>query len=205
MTGNLFIVAAPSGAGKTTLVGMLLERDPQVRLSVSYTTRAPRPGELDGREYHFIDVATFLAMRARGDFLESAEVHGNHYGTSRVWIEQQIAAGQDILLEIDWQGAQQVRTPFPGSIGIFILPPSVEELERRLQGRGQDSAEIIARRVAAALSEMRHVNEFEYVIINNKLPEAIEDLQTVVRSVRLRYASQLARHREFFSFLEQDR
>lgn len=205
MSGNLFIVAAPSGAGKTTLVGMLLERDPQIRLSVSYTTRAPRPGEANGREYHFIDVATFLAMRGRGDFLESAEVHGNHYGTSRVWIEQQIAAGQDILLEIDWQGAQQVRALFSGSIGIFILPPSVEELKRRLQGRGQDSAEIIARRVAAALTEMRHVSEFEYVIINNKLPEAIEDLQTVVRSIRLRYASQLARHRELFSFLEQDR
>jgi guanylate kinase len=205
MTGNLFIVAAPSGAGKTTLVGMLLERDPLIRLSVSYTTRAPRPGEANGREYHFIDVATFLVMRERGEFLESAEVHGNHYGTSRVWIEQQIAAGQDILLEIDWQGAQQVRTLFHNAIGIFVLPPSLGELERRLQGRGQDSAEVIARRLAAALTEMRHVNEFEYVIINNKLPEAIEDLQTVVRSVRLRYASQLARHSELFSFLEQDK
>jgi guanylate kinase len=205
MTGNLFIVAAPSGAGKTTLVGMLLERDPLIRLSVSYTTRAPRPGVANGREYHFIDVATFLVMRERGEFLESAEVHGNHYGTSRVWIEQQIAAGQDILLEIDWQGAQQVRTLFHNAIGIFVLPPSLGELERRLQGRGQDSAEVIARRLAAALTEMRHVNEFEYVIINNKLPEAIEDLQTVVRSVRLRYASQLARHSELFSFLEQDK
>ena len=204
MTGNLFIVAAPSGAGKTTLVKMLLERDPQIRLSVSCTTRAPRPGEMNGREYHFVDVTAFLAMRERGEFLESAEVHGNHYGTSRVWIERQIAAGQDILLEIDWQGAQQVRALFPGCVGIFILPPSVGELERRLQGRGQDSAEIIARRVAAALTEMRHVDEFEYVIINNKLPEAIEDLQTVVRSVRLRYASQVERHRAFFSFLEQD-
>jgi guanylate kinase len=205
MSGNLFIVAAPSGAGKTTLVGMLLERDALIRLSVSYTTRAPRPGEANGREYHFIDVATFLVMRERGEFLESAEVHGNHYGTSRVWIEQQIAAGQDILLEIDWQGAQQVRTLFHNAIGIFVLPPSLGELERRLQGRGQDSAEVIARRLAAALTEMRHVNEFEYVIINNKLPEAIEDLQTVVRSVRLRYASQLARHSELFSFLEQDK
>jgi guanylate kinase len=205
MSGNLFIVAAPSGAGKTTLVGMLLERDALIRLSVSYTTRAPRPGEANGREYHFIDVATFLAMRERGEFLESAEVHGNHYGTSRVWIEQQIAAGQDILLEIDWQGAQQVRTLFPNAIGIFVLPPSLGELERRLRSRGQDSEEVIARRLAAALTEMRHVNEFEYVIINNKLPEAIEDLQTVVRSVRLRYASQLARHSELFSFLEQDK
>ena len=181
MAGNLFIVSAPSGAGKTTLVKMLLERDSGIRLSVSTTTRAPRP-----------------------EFLESAEVHGNHYGTSRAWIEQQMAAGQDILLEIDWQGAQQVRRLFPGSIGIFILPPSLEELERRLRGRGQDNAEIIARRTAAALDEMRHVREFDYVIINNKLPEAIEDLQTVVRSVRLRYASQLNRHRALFAFLEQD-
>lgn len=204
MTGNLFIVAAPSGAGKTTLVKMLLERDGGIRLSVSYTTRAPRPGEVNGREYHFVDAPAFLAMRERGEFLESAEVHGNYYGTSRVWIEQEMAAGRDILLEIDWQGAQQVRTLFPGCIGIFVLPPSVEELERRLTGRGQDSADIIARRVAAALSEMRHVGEFEYVIINNKLPEAIEDLQTIVRAVRLRYEAQLTRHRALFKLIEQD-
>jgi guanylate kinase len=204
MTGNLFIVSAPSGAGKTTLVKMLLERDSGIRLSVSTTTRAPRPGEADGREYHFVDAPAFLAMLERGEFLESAEVHGNRYGTSRAWIEAQMAAGQDILLEIDWQCAQQVRQLFPDSIGIFILPPSVEELERRLTGRGQDSADTIARRVAAALSEMRHVNEFDYVIINNKLPEAIEDLQIVVRSVRLRTASQLDRHRALFAFLEHD-
>jgi guanylate kinase len=204
VSGNLFIVAAPSGAGKTTLVKILLERDSGIRLSVSTTTRAPRPGEVNGREYHFVDAPVFLARREQGEFLESAEVHGNHYGTSRAWIEQQMAAGQDILLEIDWQGAQQVRRLFPGSIGIFILPPSLEELERRLRERGQDNAEIIARRTAAALDEMRHVREFDYVIINNKLPEAIEDLQTVVRSVRLRTTSQLDRHRALFAFLEQD-
>jgi guanylate kinase len=204
MAGALFIVAAPSGAGKTTLVKMLLERDAGIGLSVSYTTRAPRPGEQNGREYHFVDLAAFLAMRERGEFLESAEVHGNHYGTSRVWIERQMATGQDILLEIDWQGAQQVRKVFPGCVGIFVLPPSVEELERRLHGRGQDSAETIARRTAAALDEMRHVNEFDYVIINNKLPEAVEDLLSVVRAVRLRTASQRVRHRTLFAFLEQD-
>jgi len=204
MSGNLFIVAAPSGAGKTTLVKMLIERDSGIRLSVSYTTRAPRPGEENGREYHFVDVPAFLAMRERGEFLESAEVHGNHYGTSRVWIEKEMAAGRDILLEIDWQGAQQVRLLFPGCIGIFVLPPSVEALERRLTGRGQDSADIIARRVAAALSEMRHLGEFEYVIINNELPEAIADLQCVVRAVRLRYAVQRTRHCALFSFIEQD-
>ncbi len=204
MSGNLFIVAAPSGAGKTTLVKLLLERDTGIGLSVSTTTRAPRPGEMNGREYHFVDVPAFLALRERGDFLESAEVHGNFYGTSRRWIVEQMEAGQDILLEIDWQGAQQVRRIFPGCIGIFILPPSVEELERRLRGRGQDSADIIARRTAAALSEMRHVNEFDYVIINNKLPEALEDLQTVVRSVRLHYASQRDRHRALFSLIEHN-
>ena len=204
MAGNLFIVSAPSGAGKTTLVNMLLERDGGIQLSVSFTTRAPRPGEQDGREYHFVDVPAFLAMRENGDFLESAEVHGNHYGTSRRWIVEQMAAGRDVLLEIDWQGAQQVRGLFHGCIGIFILPPSVEELERRLRGRGQDSEEIIARRVAAALEEMRHVGEFDYVIINNKLPEAIEDLQTVVRATRLRTAAQLDRQRALFSFLEHE-
>jgi len=204
MSGNLFIVSAPSGAGKTTLVGMLLNHDPRVLLSVSYTTRAPRPGEVNGREYHFVDVPSFLAMRERGDFIESAEVHGNYYGTSRVWIEERIAAGQDTLLEIDWQGAQQVRKFFPQCTGIFIFPPSVDELERRLKTRGQDESSVIARRVDAALNEMRHAGEFEYVIINNKLQDALDDLLAVVRAVRLRYKAQLANHHEFFAFLEQD-
>jgi guanylate kinase len=204
MPGTLFIVTAPSGAGKTTLVSGLLERDPLVRLSVSYTTRAPRTGEVDGQHYHFIDVQGFRALRDKGEFLEWAEVHSNYYGTSKRWLEEQIRAGRDILLEIDWQGAQQVRKVFPKAVGVFILPPSVEELERRLRGRGTDSEDVIARRVLGARGEMRHVAEFDYVIINEDLPAAIEDLVAVVRASRLRYANQEARQPEFFHYLEQD-
>ena len=204
MPGTLFIVSAPSGAGKTTLVSGLLERDPLVRLSISYTTRAPRAGEEDGRHYHFVDVSTFRQLRDKGEFLEWAEVHNNYYGTSKGWLEAQISAGKDILLEIDWQGAQQVRKVFPKAVGVFILPPSVEELERRLRGRGTDSEDVIARRVLAARGEMRHVAEFDYVIINENLPTAIEDLVAVVRASRLRYANQEARQPAFFHYLEQD-
>lgn len=204
MPGTLFIVTAPSGAGKTTLVSGLLERDPQVRLSVSYTTRAPRAGEVNGQHYHFIDVPGFRALRDKGEFLEWAEVHNNYYGTSKRWLEEQIRAGRDILLEIDWQGAQQVRKVFPKAVGVFILPPSVEELERRLRGRGTDSEDVISRRVLGARGEMRHVAEFDYVIINENLPAAIEDLVAVVRASRLRYANQEARQPAFFHYLEQD-
>ena len=204
MPGTLFIVTAPSGAGKTTLVSGLLERDPLVRLSVSYTTRAPRTGEVDGQHYHFIDVQGFRALRDKGEFLEWAEVHSNYYGTSKRWLEEQIRAGRDILLEIDWQGAQQVRKVFPKAVGVFILPPSVEELERRLRGRGTDSEDVISRRVLGARGEMRHVAEFDYVIINENLPAAIEDLVAVVRASRLRYANQEARQPAFFHYLEQD-
>lgn len=201
MSGQLFIVTAPSGAGKTTLVRALLERDPQVHLSVSYTTRQPRPGERDGRDYHFVDLARFQAMREAGEFLEWAEVHGNCYGTSRVWLESEFRAGRDVLLEIDWQGAQQVRRSFPGAVEIFVLPPSLEELERRLVDRGQDSAEVIARRLANALDEMRHVEEFDYVIINNELQVACEDLAAIVRSARLRLPVQRARAPQYFAAL----
>lgn len=203
-TGSLIIVAAPSGAGKTTLVGRLLAADPHVRLSVSFTTRAPRPGEMDGREYHFIDLARFLAMRERGEFLEWAEVHGNFYGTSRLWLEERTRAGDDVLLEIDWQGAQQVRRLFPEAVGIFIMPPSMAELERRLRGRGSDSDDVIARRLAGALGEIRHVNEFEFVIINKDLDVALSDLQAAVRASRLRYARQRARHPDVFANVFSD-
>ena len=203
MTGHLYIVAAPSGAGKTTLVRMLLENDPLIRLSISTTTRSPRPGEVDGREYCFVDVPTFLERVNQGEFLEWAEVHGNYYGTSKRWIEAEMQAGRDVLLEIDWQGAQQVRRLFPAATTIFILPPSTEELERRLRVRGQDAEEIIQRRVAAALGEMRHVGEFDFVIINKDLHTASEDLAAVVRAARLRLASQRAVLPEMFRFLEQ--
>jgi guanylate kinase len=201
--GTLIVVSAPSGAGKSTLVRMLMERDPQVRHSVSYTTRPPRPGEEDGRDYNFIDIAVFSAMRDRGDFLEWAEVHGNFYGTSRIWLAEQVQSGHDMLLEIDWQGAQQLRRLFPEAVSIFILPPSAAELERRLRSRGQDAEDVIQRRVAAALGEMRHVGEFDFVIINKDLQVAIDDLAAAVRAARLRVASQRARQPEMFRFLEQ--
>jgi guanylate kinase len=204
MSGTLFIVTAPSGAGKTTLVHGLLQRDARVQLSISYTTRAPRAGEQDGREYHFVDVPAFRALRDRGEFLEWAEVHGNYYGTSKVWLREQIAAGRDTLLEIDWQGAQQVRKVFPEAVGVFILPPSMEALESRLRGRGTDSDEVISRRLLGARGEMRHVAEFDYVIINDEIDQALDDLVAVVRASRLRHSNQRKRHPEYFDFLEQD-
>jgi guanylate kinase len=200
MTGNLFIVSAPSGAGKSTLTAKLLEEDEKIRLSVSYTTRAPRPGEVDGRDYHFVDKARFMGMLERGEFLESAEVHGNHYATSQSWIRAERAAGHDILLEIDWQGAQQVRRVFADTVGIFILPPSIAELERRMRLRGQDSDAVIRRRLAAAADEMSHAAEFDYVIINNDFEEARRDLIAVVRASRLVYSRQLECYPDVFKF-----
>ena len=200
MSGQLFIVAAPSGAGKTTLVKLLLAEDP-VRLSISHTTRTPRAGEENGVAYHFVSVADFKAMVAAGDFLEWAEVHGNFYGTSKSWIANELAAGRDVLLEIDWQGAQQVRKIFAQAVGVFILPPSMEELTQRLTGRGTDSAEVIERRLVAAQDEMRHVGEFDYVIINDTLQQALSELISVVRASRLRFAAQQSRHAALFSRL----
>jgi guanylate kinase len=185
MSGDLFVVVAPSGAGKTSLVNAMLAGEPAIRLSVSCTTRAPREGEVEGREYRFIGRAAFEAMIAAGDFLEHAEVYGNYYGTSRAWIEGELAQGHDVLLEIDWQGARQVRALFPHMIGVFILPPSLEELRRRLTARGKDSPESIARRMASAREEISHVLEFEYIIINEQFDVALADLQAVVRAARL--------------------
>jgi len=199
MAGNLFVVAAPSGAGKTTLVRMLLEKEKDVHLSISFTTRAARPGEQDGRDYHFIDIPAFRAMIEQQEFLEWAEVHGNFYGTSKKWISDQLNADADVLLEIDWQGAQQVCSLFPDAIGVFFLPPSMEELTRRLTGRGTDSIDVITRRLAAAQAEMRHVEEFDYVIINDQLAQALEDLRAIVRASRLSLGAQRARHAALFA------
>ena len=203
MSGNLFIVSAPSGAGKTSLVHALLDINPHIDLSVSYTTRSPRPGEQDGKDYHFVSRDAFLAMAKRGEFLESAEVYGNLYGTSQTWISQENAKGRDVLLEIDWQGAAQVRRLFPKCISIFILPPSMEALEQRLKGRGKDNNAVIAKRLAAASADVAHVSEFDYVIINDNLNEALRELNAVVLSAKLICAKQLTRHQALINQLQK--
>jgi len=204
MQGLLFIIAAPSGAGKSSLVNAVLADDPRLVLSISYTTRAARAGEVNGREYHFVDRATFQRMLEAGEFLESAEVHGNLYATSQKQIADVRARGRDIVLEIDWQGAQQVRRIFPDAVGIFILPPSRPELERRLRARGKDTEDAIQRRLAAAAEEMSHAAEFDFVIINKDFEEARRDLAAVVRTSRLRLAHQSARHPELFRLHNQE-
>ena len=193
MKGSLYVVVAPSGAGKTSLVSGLLKQEPNVKLSISYTTRAPRDGEQDGRDYHFTDRATFEKMIAAGDFLEYADVYGNYYGTSRRWIESELEGDHDVLLEIDWQGARQVKKLFPHMAGIFILPPSLPELRRRLQGRGKDSPEAIERRMASARDEISHVLEFEYIIVNERFEAALADLVSIVRAARVSRAQQAIR------------
>ena len=189
----MFLVAAPSGAGKSSLVNALLKQDASILLSVSLTTRAPRPGESQGREYHFVSPQEFAQRRASGEFLESAEVHGNWYGTSRPWIQDKLGQGADVLLEIDWQGAQQVKRIFPQAVGVFILPPSLEALRARLEQRAQDPPEVVERRLAAARSEMQHAPEFDFVIVNERFEQALAELAAVVTAARLRYASQAAR------------
>ena len=196
--GVLYIVSAPSGAGKTSLVKALLKTDPAIRLSVSYTTRPPRPGETDGRDYHFVSRERFQEMLAEGEFLEHAEVYGNFYGTSKGSIARDLEAGRDILLEIDWQGAAQVKRHFPQSASIFILPPSFNALRTRLAGRGQDSEEVIERRLAAAAHEVAHAQAFDYIIVNDDFDHALEDLVAITRSIRHEAPRQLARYAALF-------
>jgi guanylate kinase len=184
MSGKLFVITAPSGAGKTSLIDAVMREDPSLKISISYTTRAPRPGEKNGVDYHFVDEATFRAMRSRDEFLESAEVHGNHYGTAKKVILEAIKRGEDLILEIDWQGAQQVRRLYPQCVGIFILPPSLEELERRIRARGQDADAVIRRRVNNAKEELAHAGEFKYAIINKDFDTARRELAEVIQAER---------------------
>jgi guanylate kinase len=200
-SGSLFVVAAPSGAGKSTLVNALLKQEPGIQLSISTTTRPPRPGEQDGREYHFTTADDFVARADKGEFLEWAEVHGNYYGTSRLMVEGEMRKGTDILLEIDWQGARQVRSQFPQAAGIFILPPSIAALEERLKKRGQDEPHIITRRLLAAGGEIAHAPEFEYVIINEEFNVALSEMSAIVRATRSRFAQQMARNASLFAQL----
>ncbi len=200
-SGSLLVVSAPSGAGKTSLVRALLEREPQMQLSVSFTTRVARPGEIHGHDYEFIDRHEFERRRQAGEFLEWAEVHGSLYATSRHWIERRIAAGVDIVLEIDWQGAIQVQRLYPEAVAVFIAPPSMEVLRERLTVRGQDSGAVIERRLSAAAAELKQAHLFEYVIINQDFARALDNLFTIVEAARLRYPKQKARHPAIFAAL----
>jgi guanylate kinase len=182
----LFVITAPSGAGKTSLIDALMREDPSLRLSISYTTRPPRPGERDGVEYHFVDDARFLAMRERGEFLESAQVHGYRYGTAKSVIAEALARGHDLILEIDWQGAQQVRALYPDCVEVFVLPPSIEELERRMRSRAKDSDAVIRRRLENAREELAHAGEFKYRIINKDFETAKRELAGIIRDERSR-------------------
>jgi guanylate kinase len=203
-TGSLFVVSAPSGAGKSSMVKALLASDPSLGVSVSHTTRAPRGQEQDGREYHFVDRATFQAMVAAGDFLEWAEVHGNLYGTSRSSIETQVAAGHDVVLEIDWQGALQLKSLLSDAVLIFILPPSWEELARRLNRRGEDTPDVIAQRLVNARLEVAQARHFDFVIINFIFETAVFDLKAIVHSQRLRYSVLMQNQPAVFQDLNLD-
>lgn len=191
--GTLFIVSAPSGAGKTSLVAALLKRRPQIGISVSHTTRACRPGEVNGVNYHFVDKDTFAQMVARDDFLEHAEVFGNHYGTSRTWVEAELKAGRDVVLEIDWQGALQVRRQLQTAVAIFILPPSFEVLASRLSGRGTDTPAVVEQRLAGAHREIQQYREFDYLVVNGVFEEALDQLDCIVRAEGLRTSRQTLR------------
>ncbi|WP_147652590.1 guanylate kinase [Vulcaniibacterium gelatinicum] len=194
MRGTLFIVAAPSGAGKSSIVNACLARDPNIRLSISFTSRAPRPGERHAEHYHFVSEAEFRRMIEAGDFFEYALVHGDWKGTARQSVEPLLAAGRDVLLEIDWQGAQQVRAKVPDAVSVFILPPSRQALEQRMRARGQDSEDVIARRLAAAREEMSHYDEFDYVIVNEVFERAVDEMCAIFTASRLRRPLQAQRH-----------
>jgi len=186
MSGTLFIISAPSGAGKTSLVNALLESSDQLQVSISHTTRPIRPGETDGVNYHFTNQSKFEAMRDRAEFLEQAKVFGNYYGTSQKWVEKTLADGKDVILEIDWQGAQQIRNAIPEAVGIFILPPSKKALKERLQGRGQDTDDVITQRLSEAKGEMKHYVEYDFVVINDVFTDALVDLQAIINANRLK-------------------
>jgi guanylate kinase len=194
MRGTLYIVAAPSGAGKSSLVNACLARDPSIRLSISFTSRAPRPGERQGEHYHFVDVDSFQRMVAAGDFFEHALVHGDWKGTARQSVEPQLAAGNDVLLEIDWQGARQVRSQVPEAVSVFILPPSRAALEQRMRARGQDSEQVIRQRLAAAHEEMSHYDEFDYLVVNEDFQTAVDEMCSIFAASRLRRHVQVVRH-----------
>jgi guanylate kinase len=203
-TGTLFIVAAPSGAGKTSLVRALIDDDPALALSVSYTSRAPRPAETDGVHYHFVDRQCFLAMAAAGDFFEYAEVHGDLKGTARSAVQPLLDAGRDVLLEIDWQGARLVRAQKADCRSIFILPPSAAELERRLRSRAQDSEAVISRRLANSREEISHAHEFDYIVVNDDFQTALADIKAIIRAQRLRQTLQAQRHGDLIAELLGD-
>ncbi|MEB2314614.1 MAG: guanylate kinase [Xanthomonadaceae bacterium] len=192
--GSLFVIAAPSGAGKSSLVNAVLAREPEISLSISFTSRGPRPSERHAQHYNFVSADEFRRMIEAGDFFEYAIVHGDYKGTARQSVEPHLTAGRDVLLEIDWQGARQVRQKVPDCVTIFILPPSREELERRLRTRGQDSEETILRRLAGSRGEMEHAPEFDYLVVNRDFDQATEDLLSIIRAQRLRTAAQLAHH-----------
>jgi guanylate kinase len=199
--GHIFMISAPSGAGKSSLIKALIANDSSIALSVSCTTRSPRLGEVDGLDYRFVNVTQFEALQANQQLLEWAEVHGNYYGTPRDRIDMAVMNGQNVILEIDWQGARQVRALLPETISIFILPPSIEILRERLQNRGQDTEEVITRRVRAASAEISHAPEYEYVIINQEFSVALQELEQIVHTARFRYPSQSARHQALFASL----
>ena len=203
--GTLFIVSAPSGAGKTSLISALVQSDPGVAVSVSHTTRRPRPGEVDGREYHFVDEQTFRRMAAAGEFLEHARVFDHFYGTSRAAVAVRLARGTDVLLEIDWQGSRQIRALEPAAVAIFLLPPSLDALRQRLEGRALDDRATIERRMRGALNEVSHYNEYDFLVVNDEFTHALEELRAIVRAQRLRVRNQVIRHRTLIENLARSR